>query len=45
MSAADVQEPRPPVFKNWGGWYKLLLGFTVVQFVVYYVLTQILNKP
>lgn len=45
MKPDDFKEPQPPVFRRWSGWYRLLLVFTVIQFILYYVLTLTLNKP
>ena len=45
MKTDDHQEPQPPVFRSWNGWYRLLLAFTLIQFIVYYVLTLTLNRP
>jgi hypothetical protein len=45
MKPDDFKEPQPPVFRSWSGWYRLLLVFTVIQFILYYVLTLTLNKP
>jgi len=33
-------EEKPPVFKNWTGWYLLVLGFLVVQ-VIFYLLISL----
>ena len=45
MSGDDYREPQPPVFRSWSGWYRLLVAFTLIQFIVYYVLTLTLNRP
>ena len=34
------QQEKPPVFKNWKDWYWLVLGVTLVQFVIYFLITQ-----
>jgi hypothetical protein len=36
-----MSDEKPPVFKNWRGWYRLVLGFMVLQIVLYYWLTQL----
>jgi len=32
-------DEQPPVFKNWSGWYALLLGALLIQIVLYLWLT------
>ena len=44
MNATEPSEPKPPVFKTWGGWYRLLLAFTMLQFMLYFWLTLNLNQ-
>jgi hypothetical protein len=36
---SDSHHDQPPVFKTWRGWYWLVLGFTALQFVIYYLIT------
>lgn len=37
------EEDKPPVFRNWSGWYWLVTGFLVLQIIVYYILTVTLQ--
>lgn len=38
-----MQKPtddQPPVFHRWRGWYLLVLGFLLLQIILYYWLTK-----
>jgi hypothetical protein len=30
----------PPVFKSWSGWYWLVIAAAVIQFLIYFFITQ-----
>ncbi len=30
---------KPPLFKSWSGWYRLVLGVLFIQIILYYLLT------
>jgi hypothetical protein len=34
------QNESPPVFKNWSGWYWLLISVALIQFLVYFLITR-----
>ena len=36
----DLNEhERPPIFKSWDHWYAIVLGFMILQVVLYLILT------
>lgn len=37
----DQDEDRPPVFKSWKTWYRLVLGIFIVQVIIFYLLTSV----
>jgi hypothetical protein len=36
----EIVKESPPVFKKWSGWYWLVIAITVIQFVIYFFITQ-----
>jgi len=36
----EPDEGKPPVFKSWNSWYRLVLGFFILQVIVFYFLTS-----
>jgi hypothetical protein len=33
-------EDKPPLFKNWTGWYYLVIGFLILQIVLFAIFTN-----
>jgi hypothetical protein len=33
-------EDKPPLFKSWPAWYRLVLGAMLVQVILYFLITQ-----
>jgi hypothetical protein len=40
MSNEPVEHDRPPVFKQWKGWYWLVLSVLVIQIIIYTLITN-----
>lgn len=39
MATPESDNEKPPVFKQWSGWYWLMLGITLTQFIIYFFIT------
>ncbi len=37
----EQDNEKPPLFKSWRNWYALVLGFLLVQIIVYFYFTTI----
>jgi len=36
-----TDQDRPPVFKTWIGWYALVLGFLLLEIIIFLILTAL----
>jgi hypothetical protein len=36
----EMQEERAPLLRKWGYWYLLVIGFLLLEIVVFYFLTK-----
>jgi len=36
----NQQEEKPPIFSSWKGWYWLVIGVAVAQFILYFMITR-----
>jgi hypothetical protein len=35
-----MSEEKPPLFRSWKTWYKLVLGVLLIQVIVYFLITK-----
>jgi hypothetical protein len=40
---SELNDERPPVFKQWRTWYALVLGALIIQIIIYLVITLTLS--
>lgn len=40
MSEVPNEESRPPVFRNWKGWYWLVMSVLVAQIIIYTLISN-----
>ena len=37
----NTQEDSPPVFKNWKSWYSIVLGFLLIELILFYIIAKV----
>ncbi|MFM9907887.1 MAG: hypothetical protein ACKVOW_00990 [Chitinophagaceae bacterium] len=40
MKSSNNDQEKPPLFKNWKGWYLMVILFLMVLIVVFYLVTK-----
>jgi hypothetical protein len=38
---SNQDEERPPVFKSWKIWYRLVLGIFIIQVIIFYLISAV----